>query len=130
MSYGKIISIENEDDCCFHIIVIKTIKHTVKFQITTMQYCCEDFGYFTTQDDIKDYIGANLLDIREVWGEDVVFSKSVLEEEIPPGADVMFINIETSKGTLQYAIYNEHNGYYGHSVKVYMDGNKIISDTV
>ena len=38
---------------------------------------------------------------------------SILDKE-----EVMFINIETSKGTLQFAVYNCHNGYYGHAVKV------------
>lgn len=28
----------------------------------------------------------------------------------------MFINVETTRGLLQFAAYNEHNGYYGHDV--------------
>ena len=31
---------------------------------------------------------------------------------------VMFVNITTSKGVLQFVAYNEHNGYYGHSACV------------
>jgi hypothetical protein len=29
--------------------------------------------------------------------------------------NVYFITFETSNGTLQLAVYNEHNGYYGHN---------------
>jgi tRNA(Ile2) C34 agmatinyltransferase TiaS len=40
----------------------------------------------------------------------------------PKSADfeggVMFVNIETNEGTLQFVAYNEHNGYYGHIAKV------------
>lgn len=32
--------------------------------------------------------------------------------------EAMFINFETSKGTLQFTLYNSHNGYYGHTAKV------------
>lgn len=28
--------------------------------------------------------------------------------------DFVFINLETNKGTLQFVLYNSHNGYYGH----------------
>ena len=31
---------------------------------------------------------------------------------------VMFVNLETDMGTLQFVAYNEHNGYYGHEAKV------------
>ena len=30
----------------------------------------------------------------------------------------MFVNINTSNGALQFAAYNEHNGYYGHEAVV------------
>lgn len=30
----------------------------------------------------------------------------------------MFINVETTNGLLQFVAYNEHNGYYGHEVKL------------
>lgn len=30
----------------------------------------------------------------------------------------MFINVETTKGLLQFVAYNEHNGYYVHEVKL------------
>lgn len=36
------------------------------------------------------------------------------------GIDVecVFIDFETSKGKLQFVLYNDHNGYYGHYVTI------------
>ena len=38
-----------------------------------------------------------------------------MEEDLDAGS-AMFINVETTRGLLQFAAYNEHNGYYGHDV--------------
>jgi len=32
--------------------------------------------------------------------------------------DAVFLNIRTNRGNLQFAVYNAHNGYYGHSAYV------------
>ena len=42
---------------------------------------------------------------------------SNIQEDLDAGS-AMFINVETTKGLLQFAAYNEHNGYYGHGVKL------------
>jgi hypothetical protein len=31
---------------------------------------------------------------------------------------IMFVNLDTDKGKLQFVAYNRHNGYYGHSAAV------------
>ena len=38
------------------------------------------------------------------------------EEYIDNPSDVCFLNIHTSKGDVDYAVYNSHNGYYSHAV--------------
>lgn len=40
-----------------------------------------------------------------------------MKEDLDAGS-AMFINVETTKGLLQFVAYNEHNGYYGHEVKL------------
>lgn len=42
---------------------------------------------------------------------------SNMKEDLDAGS-AMFINVETTKGLLQFVAYNEHNGYYGHEVKL------------
>ena len=42
---------------------------------------------------------------------------SIMKEDLDAGS-AMFINVETTNGLLQFVAYNEHNGYYGHEVKL------------
>lgn len=98
--------------------LIETEKATYYFLIEQDQCCCESFGYLSTPDDFNDFIGADLLSIKRVTVNDCVKQDDLEErmsQEYDP-AQTMFINIETTNGLLQLAAYNEHNGYYGHSV--------------
>lgn len=99
-------------------ILIETDKQEIRLGIEDGQSCCENSGYFTSEDDFKEFIGAELLDIRLT---DTLL-KSV--EGHPDGTDeyfeggLMFVDLITSKGVLQFVAYNEHNGYYGHEACV------------
>jgi hypothetical protein len=98
--------------------LINTEKATYYFLIEQDQCCCESFGYLSTPDDFNDFVGADLLSIKRVTVNDCV-KQNDLEERMNQKYDpaqTMFINIETSNGLLQFAAYNEHNGYYGHFV--------------
>lgn len=77
--------------------------------ISNSQNCCENWGYLISNDHLDDFIGSELLDVKIV-GEDLAH----VNFEGAYFGDTMFINIETSKGTLQFVAYNEHNGYYSH----------------
>lgn len=94
--------------------IIETDQQTIKFGIDNGQSCCEDWGYFSTDDDIKKFEGANLLGIDIVDNE---FTKQEIDKRFEYGLDgggIVFIDIKTSKGTLTLSVYNSHNGYYGH----------------
>ncbi len=100
---------------------ITTNEQVIKLLIDDEQSCCENFGYFMSEDDFNDFIGAQLIDIKIT---DTELKEGLLEKydldiesEYFEG-DVMFVDIVTSKGTLQFVAYNEHNGYYGHEAKV------------
>lgn len=118
MMMEKILSIEihNVDDYEGYKIV--TTKQEILLLIEYGQCCCENYGYFITEDNLKDFCGSELLDIKIVDTELKVNSLKEREINISYGGDVMFVNIETSKGLLQFVAYNEHNGYYGHNAKV------------
>ena len=77
--------------------------------------CCENWGYMTSEDSFEGFIGSTLLDIKEV---DSAYNVTSFKETSIDSGDAMFINIETSKGVLQFVLYNEHNGYYGHSYRI------------
>lgn len=80
--------------------------------------CCESPGYFWSDDDFSRFIGSELLNIEVV---DTELNKEKLDKEIGYGLDeggIMFVNLVTNKGILQFAAYNSHNGYYGHTGRV------------
>lgn len=95
---------------------IVTDKQTINIGVSSGQSCCEDFGYFTSEDDLSEFVGA---EIRKVTITDTELKTGLAEKK---GADqyyldegdIMFVNIVTDRGVLQFAAYNAHNGYYGH----------------
>ena len=93
--------------------VVTTDKQEIKLGICNGQSCCENWGYFITNDEIEEFIGADVSDV-------VIVDACLSSEKAPKlyeGA-ATYINIETSKGTLQFTAYNEHNGYYLHEAVV------------
>ena len=51
-----------------------------------------------------------------IWGKLGIIASN-MKEDLDAGS-AMFINVETTNGLLQFVAYNEHNGYYGHEVKL------------
>jgi hypothetical protein len=92
---------------------VVTDQQIIKVGISSGQCCCENYGYLTTNDDINEFIGANLLSISIT--DQALNNKKIEELEYLDCGDTMFVNIETSKGLLQLVAYNSHNGYYGHN---------------
>lgn len=96
------------------------------------QSCCENWGYYITHDDCDDlssFIGAEILNYDQLkdslnYGSNY---KDGLEEYSCDAGGTMYVNIKTSRGLLQLTVYNDHNGYYGHSV-VFMTDNFQISE--
>lgn len=95
--------------------IITTDKQTIKVGITNDQNCCESWGYLTTNDSLNDFIGADLLEVKIV---DTALNVQKMKEADTDYAGTMFVNFETSKGTMQLVAYNDHNGYYGHDAVV------------
>lgn len=100
---------------------ISTNKQIVKFLIDDESACCEHWGYFLSEDDVNKFIGSHLLDITLT---DTALNTQKLKEnqlddrENLDGGDIIFVNVHTSVGILQFTAYNAHNGYYGHEVKI------------
>jgi len=94
---------------------IVTDRQTIKLGISDDQSCCERTGYFMSEDNLKEFEGANLLNIFLV---DTNLNVERYNEEKLYSPYLMFVNIETDKGLLQFVAYNDHNGYYGHSAIV------------
>lgn len=101
-------------------VKITTNRQVIQLSIDTRQSCCEQVGYFLSEDEPSEFVGAVLMGINRV-------DEALKVTELPvPVNDTdwlynggcVFINVETDKGTLQFAAYNAHNGYYGHAVVI------------
>ncbi len=97
---------------------VKTNKQEIYMVINNGQSCCEDWGSIIVNDDDKYFLGAELTSIEKV--DDSLnpnkISSNSGDEYWSNEKNIMFININTNKGTLQLAVYNQHNGYYSHDV--------------
>jgi hypothetical protein len=94
-------------------LIIETTKGTIKIGISDNQSCCERYGseFLETPDDINKFIGSEILSISDT-------NKSYLECNKNTEAEETQLKIKTNKGVLQYAVYNDHNGYYSHATFV------------
>jgi hypothetical protein len=91
---------------------IITDKQIIQIGISDGRSCCESFGCIITNDEIKEFIGSNLINISIT---DLALNNKKIEElEYLDSGGAMFVNLETSEGLLQFVAYNSHNGYYGH----------------
>lgn len=104
---------EEETWCQYDGFRIRTNQQLIHFGISNEQCCCENWGYFMTNDNPEEFVGAKLLSI------DIV-DECLVKEKAPDlyEGGAMFVNFETDKGTLQFTAYNDHNGYYGHGAIV------------
>lgn len=93
--------------------------------IDSSQSCCESWGTVISEDAPKDFIGAEL---RKVEVVDKALEKIEVPEVYEGG--VMFVNIVTNRGVFQIALYNDHNGYYGHEAVVWSEKSNGESTTL
>lgn len=112
---------ENVCDCSTRIrsydgYKIMTNHQKILFIISNDQNCCEVWGYITSEDDLQYFVGSELRRISvDCILDSVITRLQKLKVDID---DAIFINLSTSKGVLQFVLYNSHNGYYGHRVKI------------
>lgn len=100
---------------------VVTTKQRIKLYIDNEASCCERWGHFWCNDDPADFVGAQ---VRGVTITDTALHEAQMRaNDLAPTrkefeGGVMFVNLETDRGTLQFVAYNEHNGFYGHEAKV------------
>ena len=107
---------------------IHTSKQDIYILIGNGQSCCENYGYFSAEDNPKDFLGANLLYVERVDKALNVHTLRTTKDPLPSGVgedEAIFITLHTSKGPLQFGVYNSHNGYYGHQVLIKFDNTHI-----
>lgn len=98
-----------------------TDKQRIVMEIDNDSQCCESWGYFFSNDQPEDFVGARLLDVKLT--DDALNEAKFKEHNVDPKSSwfeggLMFVNLETDRGTLQFVAYNDHNGYYSHEARV------------
>lgn len=103
---------------------VRTNEQLITLAIEDESSCCEQWGYFLSEDDIAKFVGSDLLGVSItdmnltshsfIPGDGVDDKNAIHLDE----GDTLFVNIETTEGKLQFAAYNAHNGYYGHKARV------------
>lgn len=101
---------------------IETEDEEIYFVIDNSQQCCENWGtYLYTPEDLREYVGADYLGYDESSCSEI---ENHLENEYVESDEICFLNIHTSKGTIDFAVYNSHNGYYSHAVVLKITNKK------
>jgi len=104
---------------------IKTLRNEWLVLINNGQDCCESWGYFSTPDDTSEFIGAELLRVQIIGVDEDKYE--LLNGEY---RNTVFANFHTSIGVFQLAVYNAHNGYYGHNIFVLNNGHEQHSSVI
>ena len=118
---ATIVCVEELNDSEGGYLVRLNDGEVIKLWINMVRDCCERPGYFMSEDNFNDFIGAEVLSVERV---DTALKVSQVERFMYKGklnldeGGIMFVNINTNRGTLQFVAYNQHNGYYSHSAGV------------
>lgn len=100
---------------------VVTTQQRIRLLIDNSGQCCENWGWFWCNDNPQDFIGAQL---RSIGLTDAALNEAHLKANSLDPSDkyfeggIMFVNLETDRGTLQFVAYNQHNGYYAHTATV------------
>ena len=109
---------------------VETENHIFHVLIDNGQCCCENWGHMTSEDDLSYYVGAELLEVNVT---DIALNQKVLtqmNEDYIDNREIQFVDFKTNLGTFQLAVYNSHNGYYGHGILVAKDNEILLNDTL
>ena len=106
---------------------VATDKHKFYVLIGNGQCCCESWGYLSSDDDFNKFLNAEL---KEVNLTDVALNSKKVEESgyYDDCGGIQFVDFVTSNGTLQLAVYNSHNGYYGHGIVIGKDDEILLKE--
>lgn len=125
------VRIDCESDFSFYDgYEVETDDEKYRVLIENGQNCCECWGYFCSNDDLGRFIGKEL---TGVYLTDTALNTQKVKELIVEywieDDQIQFVDFCFSDGDkMQLAVYNAHNGYYGHSICVMRGDERILYD--
>lgn len=106
---------------------VETSEHKYFILIDNGQCCCESWGYFASNDDLDSFVGKILASVEMT---DTALDTELVENSGYYGGDeggIQFVNFRMASGeVLQFAVYNAHNGFYGHPIYFIKDDEIIL----
>lgn len=109
--------------------IILSDGSTIEFGIEMGQSCCEHYDFLSSPDDASEFIGAEFLGLveRDTWPDTIPIDSGIQSYSNPAVVDCdsggfQAIDVNTSKGTMQFVVYNAHNGYYSHATVLIGEG--------
>ena len=108
---------------------------TLALIVSSGQSCCEQYGAVTTEENLQDYIGAeyiqhDIVDQQLAVRSNIIADSNIYDIPSLDSGDIIFLNVQTDRGTLQFSVYNCHNGYYGHAAYVYYQDQQVLETTL
>jgi len=102
---------ENIDYSTMRGLKIETDKGDIKLMISDIPCCCENWDalYLETPDNLDKIVGAKILEISDIEIKTGEYNQNSCDLEETQ------LRVTTTKGIIQFAVYNEHNGYYAHA---------------
>lgn len=101
----------------------------LEFGINMVSDCCERFDYLHSDIVPEEFVGAKLLKVEEIdtWPKSISIPASAVRYDNPhevdcDGGGYQAIRILTTKGEMEFVVYNSHNGYYSHNTLFIFDG--------
>lgn len=135
--YGKLVSVNAAyiDVDGYEGFHVKSTKHSWWITIDMQRSCCEVFGYIASNDNFEDFFGLEIseVSVTDDIGNGEFRTKALGADQGYYGNDdnAIFVTFKFSTGeVLQFAVYNSHNGYYGHNIKVLRDHETLEDTTI
>ena len=128
ISIGEILDfqIRSKPHLFFDGYEVRTTGKTYRVLIENSQNCNEHWGYFSSHDDDFDRFLCKQL--TGVYLTDTALDKQKVDSLHLECGDIQFVDFCFSDGDkFQLAVYNAHNGYYGHKVLVLV-GDDILKE--
>lgn len=121
------LHIEGDFHCAMDGYRVATDAHVFLVLIENLGWCCESWGYLQSEDDLASFVGQGL---REVRLTDIARNQKILDVLDVYEGGAQLVDFVTSHGVFQIAVYNSHNGYYGHEIRVTQDQAVLVQKTV
>ena len=109
---------------------IETTGNQYLVLIENGQQCCENFGYFASEDNTSDFIGKSIESFSFVDTE-LDTSSFSCGDRVEYKKNIQFFDLRFTDGSvLQFAVYNAHNGYYGHDILIMKNAAILMNTTI